>query len=272
MSWLSKAAKSVEKSVSHTAKKAGVGKDLRKAANIFGAANVGGAAGIVTGFLTGGAPGAIYGGVTGGITAGYGKYKGDNSKKYISNAAGTGAIAGGVGPLIYKPASAALITAPGPVSGYGTTTTVKTASGGLLGTFSNPLSAVSNVFKDAVAYIGKGGLVQIATDGLKNLFSGKTDPSRSPNPDYQEGNAVAPGTNFTQWLNGVLPGKSYDPTAPGASTSGGGGSNPSVTVENAPGFSSSDGGGIDLKPVLWAAGIAGGLFLLTRKGGLKLAH
>lgn len=269
MSWLSKTAKKIERSVSKAATKAGVGSDLKKAANIFGAANVGGATGIVTGFLTGGAPGAVYGGITGGATAAYGKYKGDSSSKYISNAAGNAAIAGSVGPLIYKPAGTALITAPGPVSGYGPSQiTVKTSSGGFLGSFSNVGSGLTNTLKDAVDYIGKGGLTQLAVDSVKKIFNKPNDPGI--NPDLLQGNAVPSGGTFPQWLNNVLPGKSYDPTAPGANTAGGGGSSePSTVVEvGGSSFGGSDLSGLT-KPLL-IVGIAIAGFLLLKKG--KFAH
>ncbi len=280
MSWLSKSAKSVEKSVSNTATKLGVGNDLKKAANIYGAASVGGVIGGATGFLAGGLPGAVYGGTTGFVVAGYGKYKGDSSSKYISNAAGDALIAGTVGPLIFKPGAASLITAPGPVSSYGSTTLVHTASGGLLGStggISSVFGSVGNVFTDALNYIGKGGLTQIAVDGLRKVFGGKQDPTLTPNPDYQQGNAVPPGGGFPSWLSNVLPGKSYDPTAPGSNgTAGGGGANPVTNVSVAPGSvqggSSGDGGSIfSLKPILIAAAVTVGAFFLVKKGGLKLA-
>jgi hypothetical protein len=264
MSWLSKAAKKVEKAVSKTATKAGVGSDLKKAANIFGAANVGGVVGVVTGFLTGGAPGAVYGGVTGGITAGIAKSKGQSSSKYLSNAAGNAAIAGAVGPLIYKPAGTALITAPGPVSGYGNAAgqiTVRTSSGSLIG---NIASGASNVIKDAVNYIGKGGVTALASDAIKNIFSKKTPPG-DLNPDYQQGNAVPPGGSFEKWLATILPGKSYDPTAAGSSgTAGGGESSPVIEV----GGSSLMGSDFSAlgKPLLGAALILGaGYFLIKKK-------
>lgn len=228
MSWLSKTAKKVEKNVSTIATKAGVGNDLKKAANIYGAGVSGGAVGAATGFLTGGFAGAVYGGATGFAVAGYGKYRGDSSSKYLSNAAGDALIVGTAGPLIFKPAGTALITSPGPVSGYGAKTLVKTSSGGLFGEFSTVGSSISNAIKDSVAYIGKGGVTQLAIDGAKKLFSNKIDPSLNPNPDYQQGNAVAPGTGFPSWLSNILPGKSSDPTAPGASTAGG--ANTPVTV------------------------------------------
>lgn len=264
MSWLSKAAKRVEKTVSRAATKIGVGNDLKKAVNVFGAANVGGAVGVVTGFLTGGVTGAYYGAVTGATTAAVGKYKGNSSSKYLSNAAGNAAIAGSVGPLIYKPASAAVITAPGPVSGYANSAgqiTVKTSSGGFLG---NIVSGTSNVFKDALSTIGKGGLTKWASDGLAGLFGSK--PANPENPDYQQGNAVAPGDSFGGYLSSILGGKGQDPINGGVTSAGG--ASPTTNVSVVPGES---GGfmGLGFNPyVLGAVLIGGGFLLLSKKSPL----
>lgn len=273
MSWLSKAAKKVEKTVSIAATKIGVGSDLKKAANIFGASNVGGIVGGATGFLTGGVYGALYGGATGAVVAGIGKYKGDSSSKYLSNAAGDAAIAGSIGPLIYKPAGTAVVfshNAAGEVVSQ--TVKVQSANGGLIGSLA---SGASNAIKDAVSYIGKGGITQLAIDGLKGIFGGgKGDPGNQVNPDYNQGNAVPPGGSFTQWLNGVLPGKSYDPTAPGTGgTAGGGGSNPSTSVEvGGPTLAGTDGSSLGPigKYALIGATLVGGYFLLKKGHGLHV--
>lgn len=280
MSWLSKGAKSVEHAVSTTATKLGVGNDLKKAANVFGAAYVGGNIGAATGFLTGGVPGLMYGAGTGAVVAGLGKYKGDSSSKYLSNAAGDAAIAGALGPMIYKPGASALITAPGPVSSYGATTKVFTSGGSPIGSLIvKGAGSLGNTIGDALTYIGKGGLTGLVTTGISKLFAGKPDPATHPNPDYQQGNAVPPGGTFPQWLTNILPGKSYDPTLPGASTSGGGGNNPSSGGGTAGGSNPQisvnagmgDGSGFDLGALktpllLIAAGIGG--FFLIKKGGI----